>query len=194
MAVALVVGLLATACAHSPPSTTSGVPTQLIAVDDTLRADDVLEIRVVGESEMSGEYRVGPDGSIQFPYAGKLQIAGLRINDVHDLITSRLRQEYLRNPQVAIHVKEWNSRKLSVLGEVNKPGPIAFFAGMTLTDAIAAAGGFTKTAAINSVTLRRESIQQVESQKHRVADIHAGRSRNVAVLPGDLILVEERMF
>lgn len=182
-------------CAHSPQQ---GVAvshvTEAAPADDRLRADDVIEVRVVGEAEMSGEYRVGPDGHIQFPYAGSLRIAGLQVEQVHELLTSRLREEYLRNPQVAVHVKDWNSRRLSVLGEVNKPGPIAFFTGMTLVDAIAAAGGFTKSAAPNSVTLRRETAQNVQSETHRVADINAGRARNVAVLPGDLIIVQERMF
>lgn len=182
-------------CAHTPPPTEAAShTTQVATADDRLRADDVIEIRVVGEAEMSGEYRVGPDGHIQFPYAGNLRIAGLQVEEVHDLLTNRLREEYLRNPQVAIHVKDWNSRRLSVLGEVNKPGPVAFFTGMTLVDAIAAAGGFTKTAAANSVTLRRETMHNVKSETHRVADISAGRARNVAVLPGDLIIVEERMF
>lgn len=182
------------ACGHATKPVSSPALVNKLAADDRLRVDDVLEIRVVGEAQMSGDYRVDPNGRIQFPYVGQLEVAGLRVEDVHGTITSRLKEEYLRNPQVAVHVKEWNSRKLSVLGEVNKPGPVAFYNGMTITDAIAAAGGFTRSAAMNAVKLRREINAQVESQRCRVGDISEGILPNVSVLPGDLIVVDERMF
>lgn len=181
-------------CAPSQKSMTSPAIVKSLSADDRLRVDDVLEIRVVGEAELSGEYRIDPDGKIQFPYAGSIKIVGLRVADVHDIVTARLKEEYLRNPQVAVHVKEWNSRKVSVLGEVGKPGPIQFFTGMTIVDAIAAAGGFTKAAVKNSVKLRREIGGQVQSEECRVADIGEGIAPNVSILPGDLIVVEERLF
>jgi polysaccharide biosynthesis/export protein VpsN len=181
-------------CAQPQKSKVSPAVVKTLSADDRLRVDDVLEIRVVGESELSGEYRIDPDGKIQFPYVGSIQIAGLRVADVHDIVTARLKEEYLRNPQVAVHVKEWNSRKISVLGEVGKPGPIQFFTGMTIVDAIAAAGGFTKNAVKNAVKLRREIDGQVQNEECRVADIGEGIAPNVSILPGDLIVVDERLF
>ena len=66
---------------------------------------------------------------------------------------------------------------------------------MTIVDAIASAGGFTGIAAKNSVTLRRERQGgQVESHNYPVEDITAGKSPNVTLLPGDVLVVEERMF
>ena len=91
-------------------------------------------------------------------------------------------------------VREWNSRKVSVLGQVNKPGSVAYFPRMTIVDAIAAAGGFTGIAAKNKVTLRREAAGRVDSQSYPVADISEGRAGNVYIQPGDVLVVDERLF
>jgi protein involved in polysaccharide export with SLBB domain len=166
----------------------------LVVFDERLGVDDVFEIRVVGESDLSGSYRVGSDGTIDFPYIGRVQVLGLRPNELQEEVTRRLRAGYYRNPQVAVLVKEWNSRKLVVLGKVQKPGPVSYFPKMTIVDAIAAAGGFADTAAKNSVRLRREQKGKVETRSYPVADISEGRFPNVVMLPGDVIVVDERLF
>jgi protein involved in polysaccharide export with SLBB domain len=165
-----------------------------VVFDERLGVDDVFDIRVVGENEISGSYRVGADGTIDFPYIGRLTVLGMRPNEVQEEVTKRLRAGYYRNPQVAVLVKEWNSRKLVVLGKVQKPGPVSYFPKMTIVDAIAAAGGFADTAAKNSVRLRREQKGKVETRNYPVADISEGRFPNVVMLPGDVIVVEERLF
>ena len=91
-------------------------------------------------------------------------------------------------------VTEWNSRKVSVLGQVSRPGAVPYFPNMTIVDAIASAGGFTGVAAKNSVNLRREVTGKVETRTFPVADITEGRSPNVVILPGDVLVVEERLF
>jgi protein involved in polysaccharide export with SLBB domain len=181
--------LFAAAPASSPPE-----DDLYVVFDERLGVDDVFDIRVVGENEISGSYRVGSDGTIDFPYIGRLTVLGLRPNEVQEEVTKRLRAGYYRNPQVAVLVKEWNSRKLVVLGKVLKPGPISYFPKMTIVDAIAAAGGFADTAAKNSVRLRREQKGKVETRSYPVADISEGRFPNVKMLPGDVIVVEERLF
>ncbi|HEY0715396.1 MAG TPA: polysaccharide biosynthesis/export family protein [Polyangia bacterium] len=165
-----------------------------VTFDERLGVDDVFDIRVVGENELSGSYRVGADGTIDVPYVGRLTVLGMRPNELQEEVTKRLSNGYLRNPQVSVLVKEWNSRKLVVLGKVQKPGPIPFFPRMTIVDAIAAAGGFSDTAAKNSVRLRRELRGKVETRNYPVADISEGRSPNVVMLPGDVIVVDERIF
>lgn len=165
-----------------------------LLADERLGIDDVIEVRVIGEGDLSGPYRVSTDGDIFFPYLGHLQVAGLRPNEVQQLITEKLRDGYLRNPQVTLAVTEWNSRRVFVLGQVQKPGPIPYRPNMTIVDAIASAGGFTPVAAQNAVKLRRELNGRVETATLRVGDISEGRQPNVIVLPRDVLFVEERIF
>jgi polysaccharide export outer membrane protein len=75
-----------------------------------------------------------------------------------------------------------------------RPGTVPYFPNMTIVDAIASAGGFTGVAAKNSVNLRRELTGKVETRTFPVSDITEGRSPNVVVLPGDVLVVEERLF
>jgi polysaccharide export outer membrane protein len=162
--------------------------------DDQVGVDDTFEVRVYGEPDLSGIYRVATDGTIDFPLAGRVPVAGLRIGDIQERLAARLKEGYLKSPQVTALMKEWNSRKVSVLGQVQKPGPVAYHPHMTIVDAIALAGGFTGIAAKNAVSLRREVGGNVQSHIYRVADITEGRSNNVLVLPGDVLVVEERLF
>jgi polysaccharide biosynthesis/export protein VpsN len=162
--------------------------------DDQVGVDDTFDVRVFGEPELTGTYRVASDGNVDFPLAGRVKVSGLRTGDIQKQLTDRFRNGYLKDPQVTVSMKEWNSRKVSVLGQVQKPGPVAYHPNMTIVDAIALAGGFTGIAAKNSVSLRREGGGKVESRVYPVADITEGRSTNIPVLPGDVVVVEERLF
>jgi polysaccharide export outer membrane protein len=162
--------------------------------DDQVGVDDTFDVRVFGEPDLSNTYRVASDGTIDFPLAGRIRATGLRTGEIQQEILDRLRRGYMKDPQVTVSMKEWNSRKISVLGQVQKPGPVPYHPHMTIIDAIALAGGFTGIAAKNSVSVRREGGGKVESRVYRVADITEGRSSNIAVLPGDVVVVEERLF
>jgi protein involved in polysaccharide export with SLBB domain len=167
----------------------------LVLSDDRLGVDDVFDVRVVGEPDLTGQYRVAADGTIDYPYVGRIEVLGLGPGEVQKELTKRLKDGYIRSPQVAVLVKEWNSRKVNVLGQVSKPGPIPYFPRMTIVDAISAAGGFTAIAAKNSVHLRRDLKNgRVQTRNYRVADISEGRAPNVIILPGDVLVVEERVF
>jgi protein involved in polysaccharide export with SLBB domain len=181
-------------CARSPVSDSSAITIPSGSHDDRLGVDDAFTVRVYGEPEMSGDYRVGTDGTIDFPLAGRIVVKDLGVREVQQEIVRRLKAGYLLNPQVTVMVKEWNSRKVSVLGQVSRPGPVPYFPNMTIVDAIASAGGFTGIAAKNSVNLRREVTGKVEMRTFPVADIAEGRSPNVPILPGDVVVVQERLF
>lgn len=191
---AILLSALALGCGHTEQPNANFPQLVDVLPDERLGVDDVLEVRVMGEQEMSGAYRIAVDGTTDFPYIGRLEIAGLRPGEVQQLVTKRLRDGFLVAPQVSIMVKEWNSRKISVLGQVNKPGPISYYPKMTIMDAIAAAGGFTPVAAQNSVKLRREINGKAESATFRVGDIQEGRQPNVVLMPRDVLFVEERIF
>jgi protein involved in polysaccharide export with SLBB domain len=192
--VALVAAALGTSCAGKTPPRAGSIQAVAMVPEERLGIDDVFEVRVFGEPDLSDTYRVAADGTIDYPFVGRISVIGMRSGDVQEAIASKLKDGYLKNPQVSLMVKEWNSRKVSVIGQVQKPGSVAYFPNMTIVDAIAAAGGFTGIASKNSVTLRREVKGSVQSQNCAVADISEGRAPNVVLRPGDILVVEERLF
>ena len=181
-------------CSHRSAASSSPMPLPVESHDDRLGIDDTFSVRVYGEPDLTGDYRVGSDGSIDFPLAGRIQVKGLQIGEVQQEIVKRLKAGYMLNPQVTVSVVAWNSRKVSVLGQVVRPGTVPYFPNMTIVDAIASAGGFTGVAAKNSVNLRREVTGKVETRVLPVADITEGRSPNVVIMPGDVLVIEERLF
>jgi protein involved in polysaccharide export with SLBB domain len=184
--------LASTSCATTPRRSIAvgevGPPEDRIGIDDTF------DVRVYGEAELTGTFRVATDGTIDYPLAGRMQVAGLRTGEIQRLIVTKLKGPYLKEPQVVVTVKDRNSQKISVLGQVSKPGQVSYYPNMTIVDAIASAGGFTGIAAKNSVNLRREVAGKIEMRVFPVADISEGRSPNVTVLPGDVLVVDERVF
>jgi protein involved in polysaccharide export with SLBB domain len=192
----LAVGFIAfaglSACYPTPKLPTAsdevGVPQDRVGIDDTF------DVRVYGETDLSGMFRVATDGTVDYPLAGRLQVAGLRTGEIQELLVNKLKDKYLKEPQVIVTIKDRNSQKISVLGQVSRPGQVGYYPNMTIVDAIANAGGFTGIAAKNSVNLRRQVGGKVEIHTFPVADISEGRSPNVMVLPGDVLVVDERVF
>jgi protein involved in polysaccharide export with SLBB domain len=182
----------ADACVRQPPPVLNVA--ELGSSEDRIGIDDTFDVRVYGETELSGMFRVATDGTVDYPLAGRLQVVGLRTGEIQELLVSKLKDKYLKDPQVVVTIKDRNSQKISVLGQVMKPGQVGYYPNMTIVDAIASAGGFTGIAAKNSVNLRREVSGKIETQVFPVADISEGRSPNVIVLPGDVLVVDERVF
>jgi protein involved in polysaccharide export with SLBB domain len=187
---ACLVGVAGCATAHpsTKPVVESNDPADRVGIDDTF------DVRVYGETELTGTFRVATDGTVDYPLAGRISIVGLRTGEIQQLLVARLKDRYLKDPQVVVTIKDRNSQKISVLGQVAKPGQVSYYPNMTIVDAIANAGGFTGIAAKNSVNLRREVGGSVQTTIYRVADISEGRSPNVMVLPGDVLVVDERVF
>lgn len=185
---------LGSGCYATRPKSPPPVNDPVSAAEDRIGVDDTFDVRVYGETELTGIYRVATDGSIDFPLAGRLQVAGLNPGEVQQLLVKKLREGYLKDPQVTVTIKDRNSQKISVLGQVTRPGQVPYYPNMTIVDAIASAGGFTGIAAKNSVSLRREVSGKIEMRVFPVADISEGRSPNVTVLPGDVLVVDERVF
>jgi protein involved in polysaccharide export with SLBB domain len=184
--------LVAIGCSHSPRQV--GTVNDVSVPEDRIGIDDTFDVRVYGETELSGTFRVATDGTVDYPLAGRVMVAGLRTGEIQKLLVDRLKDKYLKDPQIVVTVKERNSQKISVLGQVSRPGQVAYYPNMTIVDAIASAGGFTGIAAKNSVNLRREVAGKIQMQIYPVADISEGRSPNVMVLPGDVLVVDERVF
>lgn len=165
-----------------------------IVADTTLGVGDVFEVRVFGEADLSGTYRVGGDGSITFPLAGIIKVEGLDPQSAAKKIAERLAHDILRNPQVTVLVKEQTSKKLVVMGQVAKPGTYSYAPNMTIIELVSMAGGFTAISAKNDTTITRLENGSKVTTKIPVADISEGKAKNVYVRPGDIVSVPERLF
>ncbi len=156
---------------------------------------DLLQITVYGEKELSGTYQVSPEGFIVFPFIGELTIKGMTNFSLAERIAERLREGFIRDPQVSVFVKEFNSRRVFVLGQVKNAGKIPIIHRLSVVEAVALAGGFTNMADINNVvvTRRDESGQEVRF----TVDIEAmlsGKAETFYLLPDDIVFVRERFF
>src|SRR5262245_13252531 len=113
-------------------TTTSTLPPDRGDIDaleenaERLNAGDVVEIKVFREPDLAGIYRVGRDGTIDFPLIGKVEIKQKHPDVVASEIRGRLADGFLRNPQVTVFVREQRSQKIHVLGQVVKAGSFAY--------------------------------------------------------------------
>jgi polysaccharide export outer membrane protein len=194
----LALALAASACAARPPAPAAPPPASSTPVAElaatTLGAGDVLEVRVFQEPELSGAYQVGPQGDIIFPLCKRVVVGGLTANGAAEKLRARLSEGFMRNPQVSVLVKEYNSKKVFVFGEVQKPGTFAFQDGMSIVQALTLAGGFTRNAAQNNTSVTRLVNGQEVKSKVNVQDIALGKAPNVTLEPGDIVYVPESMF
>ena len=119
-----------------------------------LGPEDVLEVVVWRNQDLSRVVIVRPDGMISMPVIGDVQAAGLTADQLAERITTRLK-EYKENPTVSVSVKEINSYNVFVLGEVVRPGKYPLKSYTTILQAISIAGGFTPYASRNKLQIVR---------------------------------------
>jgi polysaccharide export outer membrane protein len=162
--------------------------------DIGLGPGDIFEVRVFDEQQLSGTYRVAPDGMIAFPMIGDIYCAGRTPVQVGKLLEQKLAEGYLRTPQVFVSVKEIASKKVSVIGQVSKQGTFPFADRMTVIEAITQAGGFTAVAAKDDTVVTRFTDGNKRTLKVPVEAISEGRAANFCIRPGDIVFVPERIF
>jgi protein involved in polysaccharide export with SLBB domain len=162
----------------------------------TVGPGDVFEVSVLGEKDLPKEYRVQPDGTVDFPYLDRLTVGGLEPQQIEDLIKSQfVAKKILVDPQVTLVVKQYNSKKVSVIGSVQKPGSLPWTEGMKLVDAISLAGGFTSIADADHVRLTRiVGPSKTVTATVSVDDITDGKLPDVPLQAGDTVKVDQRVF
>ena len=148
-----------------------------------LNAGDRLNIIVFGQEDVSGEFQIDGAGNITMPLLGQVAAAKRTVTQLQSEITAALDRDYIVNPRVSIEVL--NYRPFYILGQVNAPGSYPYVSGMSVRQAIAIAGGFTRRARTSTVTVIRETAEgrvEIEAEP------------DVPILPGDTIEVERRLF
>lgn len=148
-----------------------------------LGIDDKLSITIYGESGLSGEQQVGPDGQIAVPLIGKVQAEGRTVDAVSAEIRDRLGEGFLRSPSVSISILTF--RPFYILGEVNRPGEYAYRKGMSVSDAVATAQGFSYRARKKYVFVRHVGSNE---------EVKVELRPDLLVHPGDTLRIGERYF
>ena len=164
----------------------------IVTTDYWIGPEDVLDITIWRNTDLSKEVTVRPDGRISLPLIGDVTAVGKTAMQLSEDISARLK-EYKENPQVSIIVKEVNSYAIYVLGEVGRPGKYPLKTKTTLLQAITIAGGFTPTAARNKMVVFRFSKDgggQVKIKaSHDDIVLRDGSNQNIELKPGDQIVV-----
>lgn len=183
--------VVAAACGPLPKPLDLPAPSEVTTLD----VGDTFEIRVVGEEKLPIGYTVAPDGTIDFPYVKRIRVAGLEPQELAELVRKKLvEREILADPNVSVSMKEYNSKRIQVLGEVARPGSIPMVAGMTLLRAISIAGGFNPMAKRNQVTVRRRVNGGTRAAAVSVEDIIDNRIPDPLLQAGDSINVPQKVF
>jgi polysaccharide export outer membrane protein len=154
-----------------------------IAETYRLGAGDRLQVVVFGHPDVSGQFDVDGAGNITFPLLGQVEAAGRTVEDLRAEIETNLNRDYLVNPSVTVEVL--NYRPFFILGQVNEPGSYAYQAGMTVRQAVALAGGYTRRASTSGIQVVRQTAD---------GPLEMEVEEDALVFPGDTIEVERRFF
>ncbi|MGB7493648.1 MAG: polysaccharide biosynthesis/export family protein [Candidatus Acidiferrum sp.] len=168
-------------------NSTASVPTD---ADYKIGAQDVLQIDVWKEPEITRTIPVRPDGKISLPLLNDVQAVGLTAMQLAGVIREGL-TKYLVNPQVTVTVTMINSRRVFLTGELSRTGALPLLPNMTVLQALSSAGGFTPFARMKDIyILRVENGRQVKYPFH-YKDVVKGKrpEENIVLQPNDVIVV-----
>jgi polysaccharide export outer membrane protein len=161
----------------------------------TVGPGDVFTMEVVGEKELPREYQVASDGTVDLPFLQTVHVAGLEPQQIARLIRKLLiDKQILSDPSVVVQVKEYNSRRVTIMGQVAKPGTFPYTTGLTLIQALSQAGGPTGIANLDKVNLTRRVDGGSRTVVISIGTIMEGRSVDIPLQAGDRIFVHERLF
>jgi len=198
----LLIAMPALAQAQKPGATVQSMPAAAVVASAprptdpvvppgyVIGTDDLLSIVYWKDKEMSADAKVRPDGRIALPLINEVQVAGLTPEQLQKRLTEESKK-YMEDASITVVVREINSRKVFITGEVNKPGPYPLTSATTVIQLISLAGGLRDYAnAKNIMIMRSEGGRQV-ALKFNYKDVASGRNlaQNVELKPGDTVVV-----
>lgn len=160
------------------------------APDYGIGPGDVLQVSVFNVPNLTSNVQVNVDGTILLPLIGPVKVAGMTTTQAAQEIAERLGKKYLRSPQVTVFVAH-SSQRISVNGAVKSPGVITLDGTLTLSQAVAQAGGTSNVADENRVHIARLGPNQtVTDTVYDLEAINGGTTRDPRLESGDIIVVE----
>lgn len=173
-----------------PPAPVVG-PLTVSSSTYVIGADDSLKIDVWHEQQLSGVVPVRPDGKITLPLINDIQAAGFTPMQLEADITERLKK-FVTDPVVSVSVQAVNSKQIFMIGEIGRQGPEAITPGMTILQAIAAAGGLGPYANKKKIyILRGDPNKQQKIPFDYNKALKKGDMQGLTLVPGDTIVVPE---
>ncbi len=163
-----------------------------------LSANDYVSVEVFGEEDLRTSGRLNPEGNLSVPLLGSVHLAGLTLTQAASKLTESYGRDYLVSPRVNVMLLSYAKRRFSILGQVSRPGsfemPESSPGGIDLLEAIAMAGGYTRIAAPERITVRRHNASGDQIFKVNAKRFTKGSGGGFLVEPGDTITVGESIF
>jgi protein involved in polysaccharide export with SLBB domain len=194
-------GTQATGAASTSASARSAFPPQGGAsapAGYVLSPNDYVGVEVFGEDDLRTNGRLNPEGNLSVPLLGSVHLAGLTLTQAASRLTDLYGRDYLVNPRVNVMLLGYAKRRFSILGQVGHPGsfemPESSPGGIDLLEAIAMAGGYTRIAAPERITVRRQGANGDQVFKVNAKKFNKNGGGGFRVEPGDTITVGESIF
>lgn len=181
----------ATAKSEPPPASNAETPRQpRTEAERKISPTDTLFITIVGETGLQTDFKVSASGTIQFPFLEVVEVAGLTPSELSTKLRNLLMQDYFVDPQVLVTVKDYRADFVTVIGQVQRPGPIMLTGERKydIVDCIALAGGTTRLASNTIEYTHRGETRKLSLEKIKTEKDPAKR---IYVEAGDIIEVRE---
>jgi polysaccharide export outer membrane protein len=152
--------------------------------------DDVLTVIFWRDKDMSTDATVRPDGKISLPLLNEVQAAGLTPDQLREQLTQSA-SKFFEDPTVAVVVKQINSRKVFITGQVNKPGPYQLMGPTTVLQLLSMAGGVLEFADSKNIVILRTENGKPVSYRFNYKDVSKRKNlqQNIELRPGDTVIV-----
>ena len=175
------------AAAAVPATAKAGVP---VADDYVIGPEDVLSVLFWRDPDMSGDVTVRPDGKITLPLIGEITAVGLKPEALRDDVR-KAAERFLADANVNVVVRQVNSRKVFITGQVGQPGAFALTAPRTVLQLIALAGGLSEYAKGDNITIMRAEQGRTRIFKFNYKNVSKGKAlqQNIQLMPGDTVVV-----
>ena len=151
---------------------------------------DTLNVKVFRMPDLTGDYEVDLTGQISLPLIGSVAAADLTTAQVDDVLTRRLGEKYLENPDVSVGIKSSTRRSVTVDGAVNRAGSFPVYGPTTLMQAVAAAGGTGPDANPRRVAIFRQISGKRQAAAFDLTSIRRGEAEDPQVYAGDIVVID----
>lgn len=184
-----------------PPQSAAAPGSEAISapIGYVLSPNDQIAVEVFGEDDLRTNGRLNGEGNLSVPLLGSVHLGGLNLSQAASRLTELYGRDYLVNPKVSVSLLGYAKRRFTMLGQVNRPGsyemPEGNPGGIDLLEAVAMAGGYTRIAAPDRISVRRHR----DRGQDRVVRVNAkklakGEGGSFLVVPGDTVTVGESIF